>query len=182
MPHVCPWWLTYAIDNPLRKCLHDPQSILSPYVSAGMTVLDLGCGMGIFSIAMARLVGDEGRVIAVDLQQRSLDVLAARARKAGVAHRVRTRQAEPNCLGLRDPADFALAFAVLHEVPERRTFLSEVASYLKPGGKFLLVEPKGHVTPQMFGEELVMACEAGLDVVERPRVRISHAAVLVRRR
>ncbi len=181
MPHVCPWWLTYAIDNPVRKYLHDPRAILSPYVSAGMTVLDLGCGMGIFSIAMARMVGDEGRVIAVDLQQRSLDVLAARARKAGVAHRILTRRAEPNRLGLREPADFALAFAVLHEVPDARGFLFEVASCLKPGGRFLLAEPKGHVTPQMFGEELAMAREAGLDVVERPQVRISHAAVMRRR-
>jgi ubiquinone/menaquinone biosynthesis C-methylase UbiE len=181
MPHVCPWWLTYAIDNPLRKFLHDPESILSPYVSAGMTVLDLGCGMGFFSIAMARLVGGQGRVIAVDLQQQSLNVLAARARKAGVADRIRTRRAEPERLGLREPADFALAFAVLHEVPDRRAFLSEVASCLKPGGKFLLAEPKGHVTAEMFGEELAMAREAGLDVAERPQVRMSHAAVMVRR-
>jgi cyclopropane fatty-acyl-phospholipid synthase-like methyltransferase len=38
--------------------------MLGPYVKPGMTVLDVGCGMGFFSIGMARMVGDEGRVIA----------------------------------------------------------------------------------------------------------------------
>ncbi len=181
MPHLCPWWLTYALDNPLRKYLHNPRALISPYVAAGMTALDLGCGMGIFSIAMARLVGDEGRVIAVDLQQQSLDVLLARARKAGVAHRIRTQRAEPNRLGLRDPADFALAFFVLHEAPDTRAFLSEVASCLKPGGRFLLVEPKGHVPEQAFRQELATAREVGFDVAEEPRIRISRAAVLLPR-
>jgi ubiquinone/menaquinone biosynthesis C-methylase UbiE len=181
VPHVCPWWLTYAIDNRLRKLLHDPHSILSPYVSRGMTTLDLGCGMGIFSIAMAQFVGDEGRVIAVDLQQLSLDVLMARARKAGVAHRIRTQRAEPERLGLREPADFALAFAMLHEVPNKRAFLSEVVSHLNPGARFLLVEPKQHVSVQAFRDELAVAQDLGLTLEGEPRIRVSRAAVLVRR-
>jgi ubiquinone/menaquinone biosynthesis C-methylase UbiE len=180
--HLCPWWLNYTFDNPLRKYIHNPRSILSPYVRPGMTVIDLGCGMGIFSIAMARLVGDEGRVVAVDLQQRSLDVLTARARKAGVAHRIRTRRAEPERLGLSEPADFALAFAVLHEVPNRRAFLAEAASFLKPKGKLLLVEPRGHVSEQAFRDELAAAADQGLTLQEQPRIRLSRAALLARPR
>ena len=49
-----------------------------------MMALDFGSGMGIFSVAMARMVGDEGLVIAVDVQQQMLDVLSKRATKAGV--------------------------------------------------------------------------------------------------
>jgi ubiquinone/menaquinone biosynthesis C-methylase UbiE len=44
--------------NPFRCLLHDPEKILGPYVKPGMTVMDFGCGMGLISIAMAKLVGD----------------------------------------------------------------------------------------------------------------------------
>jgi uncharacterized membrane protein YphA (DoxX/SURF4 family) len=57
MPHVCPWWGGYFIDNPLRRLIHDFETILGPYVKPGMTVLDVGCGMGFFSIGMALIVG-----------------------------------------------------------------------------------------------------------------------------
>ena len=62
MARVCPWWGGYFIDNRLRRLLHDPQKILRPYVKPGMTAMDIGCGMGLFSIEMARLVGDNGQV------------------------------------------------------------------------------------------------------------------------
>ena len=73
-PHVCPWWGGYFIDNWFRRWLHSPERILAPYVKPGMSVLDFGCGMGIFSVAMARMVGDEGQVIAVDVQQQMLEL------------------------------------------------------------------------------------------------------------
>ena len=51
--HTCPWWGGFFIDNPLRRLLHKPERILAPYVRRGMKVIDFGCGMGLFSIAMA---------------------------------------------------------------------------------------------------------------------------------
>lgn len=65
---VCPWWLAYTFDHALRRLIHRPEVILAGLVRPGQTVLDLGCGMGFFSLAMARLVGEQGRVICVDLQ------------------------------------------------------------------------------------------------------------------
>ena len=94
MAHVCPWWGGYFIDNRLRHWLHDPERIVAPYVRPGMTVIDIGCGMGFFSIALARMVGPAGQVLAVDLQPQMLRTLERRARRAGVADRIRTRQAE----------------------------------------------------------------------------------------
>jgi hypothetical protein len=38
MPHVCPWWGGYFIDNPLRRLFHNPEKIVGPYVQPGMTV------------------------------------------------------------------------------------------------------------------------------------------------
>ena len=61
---VCTWWIAYTFDNPLRRLIHKPQKVLGNYVKEGMAVMDLGCGMGHFSIGMAGLVGSTGRVIA----------------------------------------------------------------------------------------------------------------------
>ena len=96
MGHVCPWWHAYTFDNPLRRLLHNPSAIVGEHVGEGMRVLDLGCGMGFFSIAMARMVGDSGLVIAVDLQQKMLDVLMRRATRAGVAARIRPHRCDPD--------------------------------------------------------------------------------------
>ena len=53
----------------IRRLLQNPRKILSPFIKEGMTVLDLGCGPGFFSLDMAHMVGSAGRAIAVDLQQ-----------------------------------------------------------------------------------------------------------------
>ena len=58
MPHACPWWGGYFIDNRLRRLFHKAEKIVGPYLGPGMTVMDVGCGMGFFSIAMAEMVGD----------------------------------------------------------------------------------------------------------------------------
>ncbi|MDD5774075.1 MAG: methyltransferase domain-containing protein, partial [bacterium] len=64
-----------TLDNKLRRWMQDPKKILSPYVKEGMTVLDIGCGPGFFSIDIARMVGKSGRVIASDLQEEMLQKL-----------------------------------------------------------------------------------------------------------
>jgi hypothetical protein len=46
--HVCPWWLCFAFDNPLRRLVHDPVRILGDFVRPGQTVLDVGLAWGIF--------------------------------------------------------------------------------------------------------------------------------------
>lgn len=179
--YVCPWWCAwFALNNPVRRMLHDPQKIVGPYVKPGMTVLDIGCGVGWFTVPLAGMVGERGRVIAVDLQQQMLDMLLGRAEKAGVGARIERRQCEKGRLGIETVADFALMFAMLHEVPDPSRILGEVRDCLKPGGKLLLAEPPLHVTRKTFQSEVAVAEEAGLRIVDRPRLRWSHAVLLER--
>ena len=180
MKHVCPWWGGYFIDNRLRRWLHDAAGILGPYVQPDMTVMDVGCGMGMFSIAMARLVGDRGRVIAVDVQPQMLAVLATRARAAGVADRITLHRCEATSIGVVEPVDFVLAFYSAHEVPDLRHLLCEIHQCLRPRGTFFVVEPRGHVAAHSFESMLAMAEEVGLRVHERPHVRLSRAAILLK--
>lgn len=180
MAHICPWWGGYFIDNPLRRLLHNPEKIVGLYVKPGMTVMDVGCGMGLFSIAMAKMVGNQGRVIAVDLQQKMLDVLGRRAKKAGVADRIQLHRCETDRLGLQVPVDFALAFMMVHEVPDQRRLLGEIHGCLKPGGKLLVAEPKIHVPGKAFGETVALAEDVGFRAIEQPRVFGCRAVVFAK--
>jgi ubiquinone/menaquinone biosynthesis C-methylase UbiE len=177
MAYVCPWWaVPFTIDLPFRRWLHDPQKIVGPYVGPGMTVMDVGCGVGWFSIPMAKMVGEKGNVIAVDLQPQMLDMLRRRAEKAGV--HIELHQCQQDRLGLDVQADFAIVFAMLHEVPDQARLLGEIYSYLKPGSKLLLAEPPMHVSGKKFANEVAVGEEVGFQVIDRPRLRWSHAVVL----
>ena len=176
--HVCPWWGGYFIDNPLRRWLHKPERFLAPFVLPGMTVLDFGCGMGFTSIAMARLLGDRGTVISADLQPQMLRVVEKRARRAGVAKRIETHECQKDSLALDRAIGFALAFWSAHEVPDLGKLLGEVYACLVSEGKFLVVEPRGHVTPQDMAEMTEKAERVGFERLEvRPAVRWSHAVI-----
>lgn len=155
-PHshgVCPWFLGYVLANPLRRLLDSPERLLGPFVRPGMTVLEPGCGMGFFSLPLARMVGPDGRVLCVDLQEKMLDGLRTRARRAGLSERIKTITCPPSDLGIDNwlgKVDLAIVIYMLHEVPDGPGLLRQIYGALKPGGRLLIVEPKGHVSPAQF--------------------------------
>jgi ubiquinone/menaquinone biosynthesis C-methylase UbiE len=175
---VCPWWLCYSFDNPLRRIFHKPELLLAPYLKPGMTAVDIGCGMGYFTMGLAKLAGPGGRVIAVDLQQQMLDTLEKRARRAGVADRIVLHRCRPESLGVEGPVDFALAFWMAHEVPDKGRFFGEIFALLKTGGRLLLVEPKFHVTLRSLERTLAVCREAGFRALEEPVIALSRAVLM----
>ncbi len=180
---VCPWWLGYLLASPLRRLLQDPGAILSPFVFEAMTVLEPGPGMGFFTLELARRVGPKGRVVAVDVQAKMLEVLISRARRAGLADRIIVRQNKGDHLDVEDYAgkvDFALAFAVVHEVAKPDVLFADIHDALKPGGTLLVAEPIGHVKPAEFKTTLRRAEQSGLVLTSQPMIRRSLAAVLIR--
>jgi len=134
------------------------------------------------SAALAEAVGDVGRVIAVDLQAAMLDKARERAARSGLLERIRLQQCSADSLGLGGVAaiDFALAFWMVHEVPDAAHFLAEVCAALRPGGRFLLVEPRGHVGGDAWESTIKAADAAGMVLLERRRVALSRAAFLGR--
>jgi len=161
---VCPFWVGYLLLNPLRKLLENPDKILGQFVREGMIVLEPGCGMGYFTLPLARMVGPRGRVIAVEVQAKMLSALERRARKANFLDRIELRQVGTEGLGMEDlvgQVDFAVAIHVVHEVPEQIFFFEEAWKALKPGGKILVIEPKGHVSEAKFEQTLTTAENAG---------------------
>ena len=77
----CPSWLHWAVEleNPFASSSQAKSIISGLDVAVGMTVLDVGCGPGRVSIPLARLVGEQGAIIAVDIQQEMLDIVKRKA-------------------------------------------------------------------------------------------------------
>ncbi len=178
--HTCPWWFIYIFDNPLRKLFQNPHKMLSPYVKAGDTVLDVGCGMGYFTLSLARLVGAEGKVIAADLQEEMLAGLRRRAQRQGLLERIGFQLSEPDQIGVTEPIDFALAFWMVHEVKRPDLFFGEICAYLREGGTCLVAEPLIHVSESGFESSISVAEAAGFDLAGRPKISLSRAALLLK--
>jgi ubiquinone/menaquinone biosynthesis C-methylase UbiE len=160
---VCPPRHARWLNLPLRRWFQRPEKMLGAYVQPGYTVVDLGCGGGFFTVIMAKMVGEKGRVIAVDLQEEMLEIARSYARKKGVLDRIDFRRCSADDLRLNDlHADFALAVYVVHEVPEPLKFFTQTADLLKPDGVFLMLESKAHVDAARFRKFLTDAGSAGL--------------------
>jgi ubiquinone/menaquinone biosynthesis C-methylase UbiE len=181
--HVFPWWGAFRLLGRKRRRRHPAKAILSPYVSEGMDVADIGCGMGYCSLPLARLVGKAGRVHCIDLQEGMLRGLRFRAALRGLGERIVARKCGSDSLGVADLAgkiDFALAFNVAHETPEGHPFLAELHAMLKPGGKALLCEPAFRVDAEGFSALLEKAIRAGFRPETAQPVEGEWAALLVK--
>ena len=180
---VCPFWVGYFLICPVRKWFQNPKKLLSGYIRPGMKALDIGCAMGFFSLPLSKMVGPDGKVICLDVQERMIQTLRKRANKAGLLDRIETRICKSDSLGLEDlneEIDFALASAVVHEVPDTEAFFSEIHRVMKKSGKFLVIEPKGRVSEEAFEKTVALAENAGFEIIERPAVRGGHSALFVK--
>ncbi len=175
---VCPWWLAYTFDNPIRALFHKPEKIFSPFLKEGMTIADIGCGMGYFSIGLAKIIKGNGKIIAADIQEKMLAVLEKRAKSAGVFDTIQTHLCKENEIGITEPIDFALAFWTLHEAREKEEFLKQVHTMLNSSGMLLVAEPKFHVSRSQFEREIAVAQSVGFRIKDKPTIAFSHSALL----
>jgi ubiquinone/menaquinone biosynthesis C-methylase UbiE len=176
--HVCPSWLCFTFDNPLRRKFQDPYKMLSPYIRPGDTVVDIGPGKGYFTLPLCKLAGREGRVIAADIQEKMLSALRRRASRAGLDENLTTTLSKPNDFCLDVKADFVLAFWMMHEVPDINQFYENARRIMKPDASFLIAEPLFHVAERRFDAMLKTAEETGFSIIDRPEISFSYAAVL----
>jgi ubiquinone/menaquinone biosynthesis C-methylase UbiE len=175
---VCPVERAGLLDGMLRRLFHNPKKILDPYVAEGMTVLDLGCGPGFFTMEMARRVGKTGKVIAADLQEGMLEIVKKKMTKAGLGDVVHLHQCPDGGVGVEEACDFVLLFYMLHEVPDTDALLREIRTILNPGGKVLVVEPKFHVSRDGFRAAIAEMERAGFVVRDEPAIRFSRSVLI----
>ena len=175
---VCPVERAGQFDSKLRRWLQNPQKLIGPYLKEGMTVLDVGCGPGFFSIEMARMVGASGRVIAADLQDGMLQKLRDKIHGTELEARITLHQCGKRRIGWSEAVDFVLAFYMLHELPDQDAFFREIGSLLTPDGYVFIVEPPFHVSKTAFEDTVRKARDAGFIPVAKPRVLLSKTVLL----
>ena len=170
------------LDTRFRRYLYRPDRLAERYIRPGNRVLDFGCGPGFFTREFARRVGDQGEVIAVDLQEEMLRILREKMEREGLKDRIKTYQCLPDTLNLppemNGTIDVAFAIFVIHEVPDPRKVFQEIASLLVPGGILFYSEPPVIVPGKEFRAHLEEAADAGFTIVERRFYFVNRAAVL----
>ncbi|BDU73577.1 class I SAM-dependent methyltransferase [Mesoterricola silvestris] len=161
---VIPAWLVPFLSLPLRRLWDQPERLVLPLVQPGARILEVGPGSGWFTWPMALAVGPAGRILCVELQEPVRRRLARAAVRRHLAQ-VEVRACGAHDLGLEDLAgtlDLAVAIDVLHETPDPAATLRQMAATLRPGGRLLIREPKGHCPRALFEAEQAWAVQAGL--------------------
>lgn len=139
-PRPLPHQLAFLLDHPVRRLYRSPGETLGLYgFAGGMQVLDLGCGTGTFTAEMARMVGADGVVHAVDIQAAMLRRTEKCVAQAGMSERVRLHHSGAYNLPLPDASiDLAVLIALLGETPDPVRVLHEVHRVLRPGGRIAI--------------------------------------------
>lgn len=163
----CPVWLSWSLDNPARNLLWNPRSLVSRAgITGGQRVLEVGPGIGYYTLPVANEVRPTGRVVCLELQAAMLAALRQRVADESV-HNVDLVRGDATHLPFR-PAVFdrSLLITVLGEIPERRLALADQARVLRRDGLLAVGEqfPDPHYQLRRTVEAL--AVESGLRVAE----------------
>jgi len=137
----CPAWLSWLLENPYMNWLAGAEALIERAdVAPGMVVLDAGCGPGRLTVPLARKVGPNGRVVAVDVQPEMLRRAQAKVEAAGLGNVafVEARLGEQQLP--RERFDRAFLVTVLGEIPNRQAALADIYQSLKPGGLLSVTE------------------------------------------
>ena len=109
-------------------------------VKPGQVICDMGCGNGFYTLKLAQLTGKTGRVYAVDIQQKMLDMLQRRAHAVQVQNIVPLLGTETNPRLPENSIDLVLMVDVYHEFSQPAAMLKATRKSLKPAGRIALVE------------------------------------------
>jgi SAM-dependent methyltransferase len=112
---------------------------------SGEVVADIGAGTGIFSIPIARTVGSEGMVLAVEVDEGFLPIIEQKAREQRVGN-VRPVLGEFTDPRLpRTDVEVAFFHDVLHHIEQREAYIRTLATYMAPGSRIVVVDYNGNV-------------------------------------
>ena len=183
MPHKFDARNKFRLLSEERHAALQPEKLLRDIgLTTGMTLADIGCGPGFFSIPAAQIVGPNGSIYAADIQGDMLSTVRTRASEADLTNIrvVKTNDRESPITSAS--CDVVLLAFVIHEIDSRASFLHRAARLLKPGGRLVILEwekieePSGppldeRMTPE---DTLADAQAAGLHLAEARSLTPSH--------
>lgn len=169
----------------------DPKSVVRalPVAPHGV-IADFGCGAGYFSVEFAKAVGDDGRVIAIDVLPSALEAVESQAKTLGIKN-ITTKRANLEKEGgsglAPESVDFVIAKDVLFQNEKKEVLLGEIVRVLRPGATALVMEwnpaardvgpdAGSRITQEQLKELL---SSVGLKVVQELPVGGYHYAFLV---
>lgn len=162
----CPASWSWIVDNPIRRW--DVRHALDRAgLREGEIVLELGPGPGAFTVDAAARVGQQGRLIAVDIQPEMIAQVESRIRKAGLTN-IETHIASAYELPVANSTvDRAFLITVLPEIPDPVRGLREVYRVLKPGG--IISTTEEFLDPDYPRQKTTIswATDSGFELVEK---------------
>ena len=180
-PHPLPHQFAALLEHPVRLQYLDPAEILGMYgISAEMTVLDLGCGSGLFARPAAHMVGEHGRVHALDIQAAMLAATERSAQAEGVSSRLTLHHAGAYELPFADDSlDLAILISTMGEIPDKPAALSELRRVLKGGARLGVTEELLNPAYALAGSVRRWAEEAGFYFVAKTGSPFCYHSVFV---
>ncbi len=164
-PHLIPAWMVPLLSLPIRRLWDKPSRLVLPLIQPGDRILEVGPGSGYWTLPMAQALGPEGHLFGVELQDIVRKRLNRKVSRHNLGKRVEVRSCTASDLEVMDlegSLDLAVAIDVLHETPDPASTLRQMASALRPGGRLLVREPRGHCPGSLFQAEIAGALQAGL--------------------
>jgi ubiquinone/menaquinone biosynthesis C-methylase UbiE len=147
-----------TLEQPSRLEALKIEEIVSKLgLKPGQVVADLGAGTGLFSIPMAKAVAPAGRLWAVEIDKGFLPIIEGKAGDAKLSN-VKTVLGE-----FADPkipaqnVDLAFMHDVLHHVEDRAGYLKSAAKYVKPSGRFVLIDYRADQSPHKDQPNLIVS-------------------------
>jgi ubiquinone/menaquinone biosynthesis C-methylase UbiE len=147
-------------DETERRTWQNPEEILKAIgLNVGQTFIDIGCGEGFFTLPAARIVGQNGRVYAIDTNPQSMAKLQKKAAEAGLDNVFLTVKEAESSMVCEACADFIFFGIVLHDFREPGKVLLNARQMLKPGGRLINLDWKKE--PMKLGPPLEKRFDIG---------------------
>lgn len=173
------------IDNVLRRLFRPPERFLAKYLTQGNTAADLGCGPGFFTLPMAKIVGTDGAVHAVDFDPKAVERVAAKASRRNYGRSVTARAASASQIDFieSESIDFVLAEGLLCCMKDHDGAVRQIKRILKPNGRaFLSVIKFGREDdPRTVSKEEWASLLADFRVLDGGERAVSRWALVTRR-
>ncbi len=176
--HLHPIEKASSLESRLRLILQNPRKILKKYVRSGMTVLDLGCGTGFFTLEIAKLLNNDGKVIASDVQKGMLELLKKKLRNNELQRLIEIHNNQENALCLTERVDFIFAFYSFHEMKYIDSIIRDLTRIVKPETMIFISEQKFHVSKNAFNKIIEKMEYSGFEICERPIIFFSRTVIM----